>query len=212
MKRTKFLGDIHGAWYVLFQALTIGGDIVQVGDIGVGFDEMSSAEQLDSLINSGLSGEDGSFSFIRGNHDNPQECLLSEHFIEDGTVTDDGVMYLGGAASIDFMLRTENVDWWRDEELSDERLGECIAKWEETKPDVLVSHDTSERAASMLMMPLVGSKLVFPSRTRDAIDEMYRIHRPKMHIYGHWHHPVDVDFEGTRLVCLGINQMRELEL
>jgi hypothetical protein len=122
---------------------------------------------------------------------------------------------MGGAASIDRMWRTEGVDWWSDEELSDKALDDMVEIWREHKPNVMVTHDCSEWFAREHMMPAVNSTINLMSRTRLSINRMYAIHAPKIHIFGHWHIAVDhVDTHnsGTRMICLGINQHLDLEI
>ncbi len=207
-KKIRFIGDIHGQYLPYIAIAEFALDSVQVGDFGVGFGTKGQAEFIDTIIIDPIVKETfgGRHRFIRGNHDSPEECKKSKHWIEDGTY-EDGIFYMGGAASIDYMYRTEGVSWWRDEELSVDELTKMVDKWAELKPDVLVAHECSEEWAQTRMMPLVGSKLQFKSRTRDAISAMYAIHAPKIHIFGHWHYDLDIvdPDTGTRMICIGIN-------
>ena len=45
-------------------------------------------------------------------------------------------MYIGGAWSIDHAMRTEGLDWWRDEELAVMEFDRIAKIYEETKPRV----------------------------------------------------------------------------
>jgi UDP-2,3-diacylglucosamine pyrophosphatase LpxH len=40
------------------------------------------------------------------------------------------------------------------------------------------------------------------SKTRQALDRMFEIHKPKLWIHGHHHMNLMRDIEGTRFVCL----------
>ncbi len=210
MSMIRFVGDIHGNYMPYLNAIDGVEKSVQVGDFGLGFGTKGDAEFVDSVI---IDPMPGNHRFIRGNHDSPEECKLSRHWIPDGTF-EDGIFYLGGAASIDQMYRTEGVSWWRDEELSDSELELIVEKWADLKPKILVAHETSEQFARNHMMPAVNSTLNFMSRTRLAIDRMYAAHRPETHIFGHWHHSVDMydEYNWVRMICLGINEWKDIQI
>ena len=193
----RFIGDIHGKWNEYVSLLDCERS-VQVGDFGMGFANHDS-DMADAMFDI----FPGEHRFIRGNHDSPDECRKSTHWIDDGTI-EDGIMYIGGASSIDRAWRTAGVDWWHDEELSYEELYQVAEVYAQAKPNILVTHECPEFWATVAMIPLVRGNTNFPSRTRVVLDEMYAAHRPKLHIFGHWHHNLNyVDKgTGTHFVCL----------
>lgn len=209
-KKTRFIGDIHGNYIPWIAAAENSMRSVQVGDFGLGFGTKGLAAFVDSVVIDPIPGE---HRFIRGNHDALYECKLSKNWIPDGTI-EGPVMYIGGAGSIDRAWRTEGLNWWSDEELSISELDQMIETYAQAKPKVLVTHDCSEQFAKRVMMPLVNSTIDFPSRTRDAIDQMYLVKPPEVHIFGHWHHRVDYIDEqtGTRMICLGIDEYIDIDL
>jgi predicted phosphodiesterase len=219
----RFIGDIHGKYLPYLELTYKAEKSIQVGDFGFGFGTLGAASYVDSMIERDRIIQ-GNHRMIRGNHDKPAEAMLSKYFIKDGTIEIvDGykIMFIGGAASIDYMYRTEGVSWWRDEELSYEELENLIKIYEEEKPDILITHECPEFFAKDVMIPLVGGISDFKSRTRDALEEMYKIHSPKIHIFGHWH--INLDFKSplsrftsldgysnTRFICL--NELCYLDL
>ena len=137
--KTRIVGDIHGKINDFrFYSLGIGRSMkagesydlsIQIGDYGLGF----SNSQKDQNINEWMK-ENPQHRFIRGNHDNPAVCKEMAGWIPDGTVEGD-VMYIGGAWSIDnpnappgWYQRTENVDWWADEQCSDDQFQQMLKR------------------------------------------------------------------------------------
>ena len=201
MAKIRFIGDIHGNIPQYLDILDrMPDDVtasVQIGDFGMGFGPNRRAEVVDPFLDA----IPGIHKFIRGNHDDPDECRRSTHYIEDGSVFGN-TMYIGGAASIDKHLRTEGVDWWPGEEASVAELDALITKYEETKPNILVTHECPDFFANEVMIPYVNGYKNFRSMTREALDVMYSIRKPLLHIFGHWHKNLVHDYKGTRFVCL----------
>ena len=194
----RFIGDIHGRVPEYLHLIDDQMESVQIGDFGFGFGEQGKPEFLDSLIDTCA----GNHRFIRGNHDSPVDASMSTHYIQDGTI-DDNIMFMGGALSIDKQWRIPGIDWWPDEELSEDRLVEMIDIFAKNKPTIFITHECPEFIARDVMIPAVNGFSNFPSRTRRALDVMYGLSpRPKLHIFGHWHKFVDVTINGTRFVCL----------
>ena len=192
----RFIGDVHGKWDRYKRILKNSPcPTIQVGDMGVGFrdwhGEMRSNAPYDLM-------KEGKHRFIRGNHDNPGVCRNHSQWIADGHI-ENGMMFIGGAFSIDWQYRLEGMSWWRDEELSITELNELLGKYEKEKPEVMVTHDCPETIAA-LMSPQYHCE--FPSRTRQALNGMLEIHRPKVWLFGHWHRSFDGTVNGTRFLCL----------
>ena len=196
-----FIGDIHGdtkAWKQLIQ----GHDkTIQVGDFGAGF--VPIPDPQDISVN---------HKFIRGNHDSLHACRNSSRWIPDGTYDPKHRMFLmGGAFSIDWQNRTPGVSWWGDEELSYQELYGMISRYEELKPQVMVTHDCPENMYFKLF-PVETSKHHYPNRTSKALQAMLEIHQPKLWIFGHWHSFRNEVIDGTRFLCCDINQAINVDL
>lgn len=178
----RFIGDTHAKWEA-YLPLTEGVDSVQVGDFGAGFREIPALSPR--------------ARFIRGNHDNPEVCRNHPNWIPDGTL-ENGIMYIGGAYSIDRAWRTVGVDWWEDEEIAYTEWDAIISKVEQEKPRVIVTHDCPNSVVSTLFpqaLPIV-------SKTQQALDVVFGVHKPDLFIFGHWHYDRNKVINGTRFICL----------
>lgn len=212
MTLTRIVGDIHGSFneyshYTLGIGRTrsMGQPVppdrsIQVGDFGIGF----YSPYWHESVNDWMKVHTG-HRFIRGNHDNPAICKTMAGFIDDGTIEND-IMYVGGAWSIDHAMRTEGLDWWRDEELSVQELDKLIKKYEEVKPRVMITHDCPTSVAWEMFLSkglgLGGTEQV-KTRTGEALQAMFEIHQPEFHFFGHWHNTKRQKIKGTVFQCLG---------
>lgn len=210
MALTRIIGDIHGKMFdytihCLKQGLRHKSEPVpersiQVGDFGIGF----SSQYWHDEVNKWML-ENPTHKFIRGNHDNPAKCFEMAGWIHDGMVEDD-VMYVGGAWSIDHAFRTEGVSWWRDEELSIERLNTMYEIYKHAKPRVMITHDCPTQVAWDMFISrgnsLAGQTQI-KTRTGEALQAMFEIHQPEHWFFGHWHYTRDLTLHGTKFQCLG---------
>ena len=192
------LGDIHGAGGILKQVLQRYRDnrVIQIGDFGLGFHGVPDPP-TDAFPDR--------FSFIRGNHDNPEVCRTYPNYLGDyGVMPETGIFFLGGAWSTDRAWRTEGIDWWPDEELSHEDLYKAIDLYEKVKPRYVISHEAPTSAAEYIPKRGVTFK---PSRTSQALDAMLNISRPEWWVFGHWHLTWKKNLGGTEFICAAINQV-----
>ncbi len=192
---TVFIGDVHGKCDRYHQIIREHSDTIQVGDMGIGFVDCFP---LKEMIN-------GNHRFIRGNHDNPFECINNSQWIKDGCVEND-MMFMGGAYSIDKAYRTPGRDWWPEEELSYPELTQMIDIYIVTKPRIMVTHDA----------PLFLTAELYPTsniltRTGQALQYMFEIHRPESWVFGHHHISLDVTILGTRFVCLAELETKQID-
>lgn len=202
--KTRFIGDIHGKMLDYIQIIDGVENSIQVGDFGIGFGTKGDPDFVDDLI----AEYNGKHSFIRGNHDNPEKCKLSKNWIKDGTI-ENGVMYIGGAYSIDEHSRTAGVDWWPEEELSYVDLDSLVGLYDFIRPRVMVTHTLP------IQIPRdhVGKRIFGTgSRTELAFERMFDIHKPEIWIAGHWHLSFDRVIEGTRFIILNELEYIDLEI
>lgn len=197
-KLTRLIGDIHGDVQAYSQIISNCERSIQVGDFGQGWLTFNPAVP-------------NKHEYIRGNHDNPNLCKMDAAWIPDGTVKND-VMFVGGAWSIDWAYRTPGLSWWEDEECSHVQLEHFIDKYTEVKPRVMITHECPDSIAGIMCASLGKTKYDMPSRTRDAFDIMFHLHKPEYWIFGHWHNDWQKEIEGTRFICLDINDYIDLEI
>jgi len=171
------VGDIHGRTESYLKLLNryAGEPSVQIGDFGVGF--VPIPELPDNAW------------FFPGNHDNRELCRQSSHFLGDYGVREVGgvrFFFLSGAWSIDRRMRIEGKNWWRDEELSVAELNRAVNLYQDSKPDIVLSHDGPSIATGRILARL-GSLHFAQTATGQALDAMFDIHQPAKWIFGHWH-------------------------
>lgn len=193
--KIRYIGDIHGKYHE-YNAIVYSSPYptVQVGDFGIGF-PLRNGTEPNFLNDYGLYLK---HTFIRGNHDNPSLCKINNNWLVDGFI-DNKTMFIGGANSIDKHSRIEGVSWWRDEECSYEQFQSFIDRYVVYKPEIMVTHTCPTRIAKEIF-----SGEIFGSFTENTFQFMFDKlgHRPKVWIFGHWHHSIDTIIDGTRFVCL----------
>ncbi len=163
-KKLMLVGDLHGntnwAVHVINSAWALGCDtIVQLGDMGVWRDNYATNCYL-STVQDTLAENDMHLYWVDGNHEDHSRLVNDLA----GTVPWDSVadmlwpttpnithqprgyqwtwwgktwMAVGGAVSVDKYRRTEGIDWWPQETLTDEQVEYCCRG----PVDVIVSHD-----------------------------------------------------------------------
>ena len=185
------IGDIHGEFGVYQDIIQDAEKSVQVGDFGIGFGIPAPLVGMNHR-------------FIRGNHDCREQCEMIGNYIPDGT-TEDGIMYVGGAFSVDKHYRTPGINWWHDEELNDYEFEAIYEKYVAFKPTTMVTHDLPQ-GISDIVIPL-GRKQYLKNRTNFWLRQMWNAHKPDLWLCGH-HHPqkgVVEKVEGTNFIILPIN-------
>ena len=147
----------------------------------------------------------GNHRFIRGNHDDPGRCRKEMcGWIPDGTV-ENGVMFIGGAYSIDSQWRTEGEDWWRDEECDWGQFYDFMDIYEKEKPRVMITHDCPTEISYRMFVSKSKSVLgntMITTRTGQALQSMFEMHQPEHWFFGHWHHTDSCVVNGTKFQCL----------
>lgn len=186
------VGDVHSNVADYVRLVEDSECSVQLGDLGFDY---SLLERLDPARH----------RFVPGNHDN--YAALPPHALGDfglwripGAEPEDlsgEVFFVRGAVSIDRFSRTENLDWFAQEELSDEQFAEAIRLYAEVKPDFVISHD----GPSSVTRYLTNYRSI--SRTNLALQRMLEIHRPKRWFFGHHHFTWGKEIEGTLFLCIG---------
>lgn len=205
-KNLLIVGDVHGKYHQLKPILeSTEDDVLCVGDVGVGFPSIGARPLFRK-----------NFQFIRGNHDKPEDCRNHPQYLGDFGVYQ-GIFFLGGAKSVDAHHRREGIDWWRDEHLSEPELRAAVEQYAAVKPEIVISHDCPWEIAwdiCRAVQTAIPWTREFgdprPYATTLAMDEMLKIHRPKLWCYGHWHLSHRIEKDGTRFICL--DELETLDL
>lgn len=193
-----FLGDVHGDLARCVDVCKANQDatIIQVGDLGVGFDI-----PLDVFL-----GLPENFRFFPGNHDCRDLCRLLPHCLSDYGEAYGKFFFVSGAESIDKTNRIEGKSWWRNEELTYEQASDCLDKWASSKLDILVSHDCPQSFVE-------GYKLIYDRcLTRNLLQRMIEVREPRLVIYGHHHRSKFIEFNRIMVKELGIGESFTIDI
>ncbi len=216
MTLTRLIGDIHGqiSEYLVYGIDKFEGPTIQIGDFGIGFGQSDYWHERINKLHT-----DEPHRFIRGNHDNPAKCKEMVGWIKDGTVEND-VMFIGGAWSIDnpdappgWYKRTKDIDWWDDEECSDEQFDIFLDTYLSVKPRVMITHDCPHNIAGHMFWDtglLKGPR--YSTRTGDFLQKLFELHQPENWYFGHWHYTMQYKHSNTNFHCLGIYDYVDVEL
>lgn len=111
----------------------------------------------------------------------------------------DGMSFvsLGGANSIDFPYRTENISWWKGERIT---LGDIYRTVEGGHADVMITHDCpagvnifgSHRDAGAGWSP---TELSYAQQSRDMLRQAVDGVKPEILFHGHYHMPLNLTTE-----------------
>ena len=210
-----FVGDVHGVWGDLNDRLNHtkvkDEKVFLLGDVDIG---------IYKIVGYCGSTKRGKFypktfpdnvKFIRGNHDNPSACAKHPNFLgEYGVIEADGhkIGFLSGGFSIDRMVRVEDVDWWRNEELSTVELLKALELFESEKPDVMISHEAPESLARLMFQ----GEVLIPTRTSQALDSvLVNVKSIKSWFCGHYHFTYDRFHCGVDFHVLKMMEFRHFE-
>lgn len=205
--KIRIVGDIHRKFEDYKNVVSNADYSIQLGDFGVGY---GNAQDWDkSVMDWQLANP--THKFFRGNHDNLSVCKHMPNFVSDGTYDPTtGIFVCGGAMSIDRFYNVEGISWWADEELSQRDFSIVMDAYEKTKPRIMLTHDCPQEVAQDFFYGKY--KLLESSITRQALQSMFEIHKPELWIFGHWHSHRNMDFNGTKFICLEELQHIDIEV
>lgn len=212
--------DSHGEWDALFRKL----EHLQIedcvllhcGDVGIGFKPENKQHKEIDLINNRFKKRGIQFIGCRGNHDSPQYFqgnLKLSHFelLPDYTYREfngEKFLFVGGALSIDRIMRLPNVSWWEDEAF--------VLKPELVeKVDVLITHSSPSWNGPFEKIGIASWCDKDPTlwdecvKERYAHDELINLCKPKKHFCGHFHLSSTVEVNGCRSKILDILEIVE---
>ena len=216
-----FLGDHHGAWSQLLDIIDTkkisNCYLISVGDSGIGFTNRKNQERINEQLNKEFKDNNIVFMAIRGNHDDPayfsgpERVQLSNFkLLEDYTVIEYGgkkIQLIGGATSIDRTGRKEGTSYWEGEVVNFKK-DNC------EEVDILVTH-----TAPSWCFPQQFNEMVYGWALEDAyligdlsneraiMDEICKLCKPKLHLYGHFHSSWTEEINGCKHKLLDINEI-----
>ena len=203
----RLIGDVHG---LTNELRSIVNDtpkeieaILQLGDMGVGFGQSDYwHDSLDTYM------QDNNVYFFRGNHDSPARAKTFANNVNPGIWN--SCFVIPGAWSIDnpqappgWYRRTEGVDWWPEEELSDAEFAMLFEMYADLKPSIVFSHDCPTSVAKQMFFDtgfIRGPQ--YTTRTAYALQRMHEVHQPNVYIFGHYHKTMLHIQHKTYFMCL----------
>lgn len=197
--RLTVIGDVHGKSDRHLKICNNSELTLQLGDLGFNYDYLNRLDW-------------SRHKFFMGNHDNYGLDILPQHCLGDfGPYDFEGrsvpFFFIRGGLSIDKRFRTAGFDYFFNEELNQVQMDACLSLYEQTKPDIVISHEFPVEA-----IPYLSSfsdeyikenfYVNVPSRTSLFLSELLNIHRPALWIGGHFHKTYKVNIDGTEFRCL----------
>jgi predicted phosphodiesterase len=186
-----FLGDIHGQFAHVYACCNSGEEVIQVGDLGIGFPTFPYPNAFPD-----------NFKFIHGNHDFPDVCEKHPNYLGRHGFYDEqkGIYFISGAKSIDSDYRTLGYDLAENEELSWTELQQAVEIILYRKPRILVTH-----CAPLSLVPkILSTTNILGSRTESVLQTIFENYQPELWIFGHYHRRADFVQDGTRFICLHV--------
>lgn len=199
----RIVGDVHGMVDKYVDLVKDCDYSLQVGDMGFDYCVLAKLDEL-------------RHRFIGGNHDNYDFYNWERHSLGDWGMANLGgfeFFFIRGAFSIDwkYRIRQEEVygikSWWNEEQLSLDQLNAAVDDYKLMKPEVMVTHTCPQQIARLIGNPGALKAFgfdpdTFCTNTQLALQECFEYHKPKLHIYGHFHQTRVDKVEGTTFVCL----------
>jgi len=168
---------------------------IQLGDFGIGFGHVCELSQHFM---------DPHHKFICGNHDNRMMAGSHPNYLGHyGFLPEPKVFYVGGAETPEFdrRHRTPGVNWWFDEELSEQEMKQCLEHYKDARPNIVLSHDAPLPIVDNIINMYTMTRYP-PSRTQILLSEMFKFHKPQQWYFGHWHINHHETFDGTEFYCI----------
>jgi predicted phosphodiesterase len=180
------IGDVHGKRRRYQDIMHSNEYTIQLGDCDFDYDHLSEFDCAKHKL-------------IPGNHDNHESVYQLPNCLgRFGASELNGInfFFVCGADSIDKFGRNQYIDWWPNEELSYKEMFEATQLYQQIKPDLVLSHDCPQIVAQMFF------GISDPSHTRNGLQWMFELHKPRLWVFGHHHKPRSEEILGTRFICL----------
>ena len=237
-KRKFLLGDLHGYWSVILNHLNHVHETetcyIQVGDFGIGFDDIEKEFEKLQRLNARLVEYNSDLFILRGNHDNPywfiaddynylKDQLTNIFFVPDYTVLNidlENHLFIGGGVSIDRVPRRMDgpgKSWWPKEVVNFD-----FEKAAELRDiDRVICHTAPDFCQPLKFNQLVynfamqDDKLLEDLRNERAnmtklVTEIMKNNKIKGYYYAHFHNSYRFYHNDCEFICLNVNQFLHL--
>ena len=200
----KFIGDIHGQPRLHLNVVRNTEYTVQVGDLGFEYDYLNERD-VDSEHHKFFGGNHDNYDIIDnyphnlggfGVHEIPE---FGEFFFVRGGWSIDRALRRNRESQVGHLLFRKNL--WDEEELSMQECEQALELYQKVKPKLLVSHECPLNIVQHVGNPRIaegfGYDSVIKTRTNQLLQAMTDFHRPKIHIFGHFHVQFDEYINGV---------------
>lgn len=187
----RIIGDVHGYVEEYLNIISTCKKSIQVGDVGF----KHAYDKIIPFI------ENTDHKICFGNHD--YYPYLNKSFSCGNFSFIDNIFTIRGAVSYDRYRRIEGVDYFLNEEMTYLEMSECFSLYEQVKPDIVVSHESP----SIFKKEFYFTK---DSSTANFMDQLFKLHKPKMWIFGHLHESIIRTIEGCEFNCL--NELEYIDI
>lgn len=223
-------GDWHGnlpwAQKVIHYAATKGAQVIlHVGDFGYWVPSPATERYLDG-VQGALKKAGITLYWVDGNHeafDRFSEWNEPEHAAAHAIPGRNRIIHLprgfrwtwwgktwmslGGAHSVDRQMRTEGIDWWPEEHLTDEQVEHASR---EGKVHIVIAHDCPEGVAIPGILPArqrtrndwPEMELIAAEQHRELVRQVFDAVTPDVWVHGHYHVPYQAHLNGCLVVGL----------
>jgi hypothetical protein len=217
MSRIFLTGDIHGnhsfnrlsskKW---IEGKGLSGDdyLIVLGDFGIIWDGIETRQEL--YLKKWFNKKKFTTLFLDGNHENHNRLMQLEEsgFLggkvgivsnsilhlkrgEIYTIGNKKILTIGGAKSSDKASRTENISWWKEEEISKEQKDNAISNLKkfDNNVDYILAHTLPDSIAQK-----VGFKFSHKRNNcsvSNFLDNIIESVTFKEFYCGHWHEEID---------------------
>ena len=201
MTQLRLIGDVHGRIDEYEERLEGCEYSLQIGDMGFHYAFDQDAER---------------HKFFGGNHDNYDVIDNSPNYLGDFGVWEvpnfGPVFWVRGGFSIDHSIRRKRdtyignmvfkKSWWEEEEMSVRRCNEALELYKQVKPKILVSHECPLNIVQFVTNPKFVldwgyDDPIIKTKTNQVLQAMTDFHRPKLHVFGHYHQSFDAHIDGV---------------
>ncbi len=189
----RIIGDIHGNWKEYLSIIKWQEDTIQVGDYWFVESHKQHIKHADATKHKILFWNHDDYRYLT------QDYSLWDYWVH--TLSDwKEVFFIRWAYSIDFYVRNEWIDWWRNEELTVEQGNDCVTMFWNNKPDIVISHDCP---ASINHLYLWEYSNKINTRTWQILDACFEAHQPSIRIHWHYHQRQANLIDWTWFISLG---------
>lgn len=208
-----FVGDIHGQFNVFQGLVNYFTDrekidiCIQLGDYGIFEEKNYDLTKINIPV-----------YFCDGNHDNHN--ILDK--FQDGKIHEFGknlyycsfgstlninnktIMFCGGAKSIDWRQRKENISWWKNEIITEEKMKNLPDK----KIDIVASHTVPFSLKNDNLKSISDYDLkkcgfdISEDVSEKYLDIILKTYYPDLWIAGHWHKHYETNYSDSKKIIV----------